>query len=109
LLSIFEKGRIEIDDNAAENNMRPVAFGRKTRLHVGNEKVGPELSALASGVETCKRHGIDAWAYLLDILPRMAVIRNSLTPHGDHRLAARAKQKLPYRYQWERRQLDDRL
>ena len=59
LLLIFEDGRIEIDNNMAENAMRPVALGRKNWLHVGSEKAGPKLAALASVVETCKRHGID--------------------------------------------------
>ena len=72
LLLIFEDGRIEIDNNMAENAMRPVALGRKNWLHVGSEKAGPKLAALASVVETCKRHGIDVRAYLLDVLPRVA-------------------------------------
>ena len=72
LLLIFEDGRIEIDNNMAENAMRPVALGRKNWLHVGSEKAGPKLAALASVVETCKRHGIDVRAYLLDVLPRLA-------------------------------------
>jgi transposase len=72
LLPIFENGRIEIDNNVAENAMRPVALGRKNWLHVGSEKAGPKLAALASVVETCKRHGIDVRAYLLDVLPRLA-------------------------------------
>jgi transposase len=70
--AIFENGDIELDNNIAENAMRPVALGRKNWLHVGSEKAGPKLAALASVVETCKRNGIDARAYLLEVLPRLA-------------------------------------
>ncbi len=69
---IFEDGRIEIDDNVAENAMRPFAVGRKNWLHFGSEKAGPKLAALASVVETCKRHDTQVRAYLLDVLPRLA-------------------------------------
>jgi transposase len=72
LLPTFENGRSEIDNNVAENAMRPVALGRKNWLHVGSEKAGPKLATLASAVETCERHGIDVRAYVLDVLQRLA-------------------------------------
>ena len=72
LAAIFENGGVELDNNMAENAMRPVALGRKNWLHVGSKKAGPKRAALASVVETCKRNGINARAYLLELLPRLA-------------------------------------
>ena len=64
-------GRVEIDNNICENGMRPIAIGRKNWLHIGDEKAGPNIAAILSIIETCRRLGIDPRAYLLDVLPKL--------------------------------------
>jgi len=64
-------GAVEIDNNWAENAMRPVVLGRKNWLHIGSEKAGPKIAAILSVVETCKRLGIDVREYLEDVLPKL--------------------------------------
>ena len=49
--------------------MRPVALGRKNWLHVGSAKSGPKVAAIMSVIESCKRLGVSAKDYLLDVLP----------------------------------------
>lgn len=65
-------GRIEADNNWAENGLRPVVIGRKNFLHIGSEWAGPRLAAIWSVYGTCQRLGKSPRAYLQSILPRLA-------------------------------------
>ena len=64
-------GRCEIDNNWAENAMRPIALGRKNWLHIGSEQAGPRIAAIFSIMETCKRNAINLRDYLGAVLPRL--------------------------------------
>ena len=71
-LTVFlSEGRIEADNNWAENAIRPVVLGRKNFLHIGSEWVGPKLAAIWTVYGTCQRLGINPKAYLTSILPRL--------------------------------------
>lgn len=71
LIVYLENGRIEIDQNIAENSMRPIAVGRKNWLHLGSEEAGPKIAAIFSIFATCKRLQINLRDYLNDILPKL--------------------------------------
>jgi len=72
LLSRYpEHGRAEIDNNLAENAIRPVALGRKNWMHIGSEQAGPKVAAIVSIFGTCKRLQIDVRTYLLDVLVKL--------------------------------------
>ena len=79
-------GQVELDNNLAENAMRPVALGRKNWLHIGDEKAGPKIAAILSVLATCQRLGISAREYLLDVLPRIGTVSTAevknLTPQA---------------------------
>jgi transposase len=64
-------GQIEIDNNWCEGAIRPLALGRKNWLHVGSAEAGPNIAAIASIVETCRRLGINLRDYLKDVLPKL--------------------------------------
>jgi len=64
-------GTIAIDNNEAENALRPISIGRKNWLFLGNDEGGRRMAILYSLTETCKRHGIDPWLYLKDVLVRI--------------------------------------
>lgn len=65
-------GRFEIDNNLAENMMRPIALGRRNWLFAGSE-YGARMSAvMMSVVQTCLRLGINPQRYLADVLPQLA-------------------------------------
>jgi hypothetical protein len=67
----FDHAEVELSNNLAENSMRPVALGRKNWLHVGSAQAGPKVAAIISVVESCRRLGVSAKEYLLDVLPGM--------------------------------------
>jgi transposase len=64
-------GLLQIDNNACEGSMRPLALGRKNWLHVGSPEAGPKIAAIASIVETCRRLDINLRDYLRDVLPKL--------------------------------------
>lgn len=65
-------GRIEIDNNAAEREIRAVALGRKNWLHAGSDAGGERAAALYSLIGSAKLNGIDPQAYLRHVLERIA-------------------------------------
>ena len=67
-----EDGALEIDNNTAENALRPIALGRKNYLFVGSEHGGRRAAILYSLIRTCKRHGVNTWEYLRDVLVRVS-------------------------------------
>jgi hypothetical protein len=72
LTRYVDDGRLEIDNNRAENTLRGVALGRKNWLFAGSESGGARAAAIYGLVETCKLNGIDPFAYLQDVLGRIA-------------------------------------
>ncbi|MGE5719563.1 MAG: IS66 family transposase [Nocardioidaceae bacterium] len=64
-------GRLEIDNNGAERQLRSVAIGRKNWLFAGSMKGLRRAALLYSLVQTCKLAGVEPWAYLKDVLDRM--------------------------------------
>lgn len=71
LRRIFDFAEVELSNNLAENSMRPVALGRKNWLHVGSKESGPKVAAILSVIESCRRLGVSAREYFLNVLPGM--------------------------------------
>lgn len=65
-------GKLAIDNNAAEQQMRPVAVGRKNWLFCGSDKGGDRAAIIYSLIQTCKRHGINPFDYFRDVLGKIA-------------------------------------
>jgi transposase len=78
-------GHLNIDNNAAENAHRRVAVGRKNWLFCGSDNGGRTAAVLFSFIATCERHKVDPFAYLRDVLTRIAAMPLSqldqLLPH----------------------------
>jgi transposase len=68
----IDDGTIEIDNNAAERAIRPIALGRKNWLFAGSDKGGERAAGALSLIETAKLNGIDPEAYLRTVLARIA-------------------------------------
>ena len=66
-----EDGRLEIDNNTAEREMKAIATGRKNWLFSGNSGGARNGAIIYSFVRTCKRLGIDPCVYLRDVLTRI--------------------------------------
>lgn len=65
-------GDLAIDNNAAENALRRVAIGRKNWLFCGSDNGGHTAAILFSLIATCQRHNVEPFAYLRDVLTRIA-------------------------------------
>lgn len=65
-------GDLAIDNNAAENALRRVAIGRKNWLFCGSDNGGHTAAILFSLIATCQRHNVEPFAYLRDVLARIA-------------------------------------
>ena len=69
-----EDGRLSIDNNASERELRHQALGRKNWLFLGGPQAGPRAAVLYSILHSARRHHVQPWAYLQDLLLRL---------HGD--------------------------
>jgi transposase len=76
-----EHGFLPIDNNAAERALRCVAVGRKNWEFAGSDDGGHRAAVFYTLVSTCKRHGVDPWAYLSDVLMRVATTPLSRIEH----------------------------
>lgn len=60
-----------LDNNAAENAIRPLKLGAKNWLFVGHPDAGPRLAHLFTLVENARQADVDIEVYLLDLLTRL--------------------------------------
>lgn len=72
-------GDLNIDNNMSENALRRIAVGRKNWLFCGSDNGGRTAAILFSLIATCQRHDVEPFAYLRDVLTRIAA-------HPHHRL-----------------------
>lgn len=68
-----EDGRLTIDNNVSERTLRHQAIGRKNYLFLGSETAGPRAAVLYTILAGAKRHHIEPWAYVRDLLLRLCV------------------------------------
>jgi transposase len=85
LTRYIEDGRLPIDNNWIENQMRPIAIGRKNWLFAGSLLAGQRAAAIMSLIQSAKLNGHDPHAYLRDVLQRLPTHKASqiaqLLPH----------------------------
>jgi transposase len=72
----LENGKVEICNNLVENAIRPTAIGKKNFLFFGEAGAGERGAILYTIIENCRRHGIDPFAYLRDVLTRLPSMTN---------------------------------
>jgi len=79
LKAFLKDGRIEIDNNPAENAIRPNVIGRKNWLFSVSE-AGAKANAICLSIaETAKANGVDVYQYLVKLLtdiPNLDMHRN---------------------------------
>ena len=61
-------GRIELDNNAVERTIRPIALNRKNALFAGHDAGAENWAVIASLIETCKLNGVDPYTWLATTL-----------------------------------------
>lgn len=72
--------RLPIDNNAVERDLRALTIGRKNWMFIGSPQAGPRAAILYSVVASAARHDLDVWAYLRDVLERLAIGEGDLAP-----------------------------
>jgi transposase len=72
LTRFCEDGDLEIDNNATEGSIRSVAVGRNNWIFFGSDQGGTTAAVLRSFTASCQRIGIDPFAWLKNVLSRIA-------------------------------------
>jgi hypothetical protein len=88
LILFLTDGRIEMDSNAVERTIRPIALQRKNALFAGHDAGAQNWAMIASLIETCKLNVIEPHSYLTGVLT--AIINGHKQKHID--------QLLPWNY-----------
>jgi transposase len=91
-------GDLDIDNNVSERTLKLIGIGRINWLFLGSDNGGKTAAILFSFTATCKLLGIDAFAYLRDVLGR-------LPTHPAERL----EELLPHRWQAARQAMPPAL
>lgn len=73
----LDDGAVPIDNNWAENQIRPWALGRKNWLFAGSLRSGKRAAAIMSLIQSARLNGHDPYAYLKDVLTRLPTQRAS--------------------------------
>jgi transposase len=90
-------GRLEIDNNLVENAIRCTALGKKNWLFFGEADAGEQAAIIYTVLESCRRRGLDPYAYLCDVLSRLPKMTNQqtheVTPAAWAKAQLRARQR----------------
>lgn len=68
LILFLDDGRIEMDSNAVERTIRPIALQRKNALFAGHQAGAQNWAIIASLIETCKLNKTEPHSYLTGVL-----------------------------------------
>jgi len=64
----LDDGRLRIDNNASERELRRISVGRKAWLFVGSDDHAQAAANLFSLIASCRLHDLDPEAYLRDLI-----------------------------------------
>jgi len=78
LTNYVPDGRLPIDNNATERDLRALTVGRNNWLFIGSHEAGPRAAILYTVVASAARHDLDVWAYLREVMERLAQGENDL-------------------------------
>jgi hypothetical protein len=67
----LEDGRLEADNNTAENAIRPLTLGRRNWLFAGSERGGHATALYLGLLRSCEACEVNPWAYFDDVLRRI--------------------------------------
>ena len=68
LTRFLEDGRIRLDNNPSELELRHEAVGRKNWLFCATDNGAEWNAVVVSLIASCRMHDIEPWAYLRDVL-----------------------------------------
>jgi transposase len=64
----LDDGRLKIDNNGSERELRRISVGRKAWLFVGSDDHAEAAANLFSLIASCRLHGLDPELYLRDLI-----------------------------------------
>ena len=86
LMNYLKDGSLEIDNNLAENAIRPIALGRKNYLFAGSSRGAERAAMFYSFFGTCKKNEVNPFDWLkkvLEVIPEYKVSKlNELLPQN---------------------------
>jgi len=62
---------VPIDNNWIENQIRPIALGRKNWLFAGSLRAGQRAAEIMSLIQSTRLNGHEPFTYLKDVLARL--------------------------------------
>ena len=71
MMRYLDDGRLLLDNNLAENEIRPITLGRKNYLFCGNHEAARNMAVVCSLLATCRNHDVNPRDYLNDIISQM--------------------------------------
>lgn len=71
LRRFLEDGRIQIDNNGVERELRAVAVGRKNYLFAGSDAAAERAAVLYTVIGTAVLHGVEPMAYVRDLVEKI--------------------------------------
>jgi transposase len=71
-------GRLSIDNNVSERTLRLQTIGRKNWEFLGSPEAGPRAAVLFTILAGAKRHRLEPWAYVREVLLRLSVGETNL-------------------------------
>ena len=71
-MRVLDDGRLVLDNNRSERELRRIAVGRKAWLFVGSDDHAESAGHLFSLIASCKLHGLDPETYLRDLFRVLA-------------------------------------
>jgi transposase len=72
LTRFLDDGRLALDNNHCEAQIRAVAMGRRNYLFCGSHQGARRMAVLYSITRTCALHGVAPLPYLTDVLAKLA-------------------------------------
>jgi transposase len=96
LINYVRDGDYPIDNNAAENAIRPFVIGRKNWLFSASQKGAVASANLYSVIETAKANGLEPYAYLKRVFTELTNAKmlehvEMLLPWNDQKITAELK------------------
>jgi hypothetical protein len=89
LTRFLEDGRLDLDNNVCEAQLRAIALGRRNYLFCGSHPAAQRAARLYSLMRTCAQHAVPPLPYLIDVLRKLA----------DSWQQSRIDELLPHRWQ----------
>ena len=77
MMNYLKDGRIRLDNNFAEQEIRPITLGRKNYLFCGNHAAVKDMCVVVSLLNTCRNHHVNPRLYLNDVIKKMPYWKNA--------------------------------